>query len=72
MTTDEIRAKLEEHRSVLGKGRTDLENSIDLVSAHLALLTEAVQAALRAMRDGEVALVLLERDKDGRCPPLRR
>ena len=42
MTTDEIRAKLEEHRSVLGKGPTDLENSINLVSAHLALLTEAV------------------------------
>ena len=42
MTTDEIRDKLEEHRLVLGTGLTHSEDSIDLVSAHLALLTEAV------------------------------
>ena len=52
MTTDEIRDKLEEHRSVLGKGRTDLENSIDLVSAHLALLIEAVLLHAKVTENG--------------------
>jgi len=52
MTTDEIRAKLEEHRSVLGTGSTDLENSIDLVSAHLALLIEAVLLHAKVTENG--------------------